>query len=229
VSAAVKGSALANLLADRFIDGPGRRDYVAMSGTSMAAAVVSGAVALLLDGDAGLRPLHVKLALQGSADFDSQAGLIAAGAGSLNLDGLKNVPHLQHALQSEFGFSLGVPSNGDSVSQVIIWGEVIVWGEVIIWGESIIDATAQGRVIIWGESLLDVIIWGESTIAQDVIIWGENANVIIWGEGADVIIWGETTDVIIWGESSDVIIWGESRLQLSSVQTNHLTQFDVSV
>ena len=69
VSTAVKGSTLSNLLADKFIDGPGARDYVAMSGTSMAAAVVSGAAALLLDGDAKLTPLQVKLALQGSADF----------------------------------------------------------------------------------------------------------------------------------------------------------------
>ncbi len=68
VSTAVKGSVLSNTLADRFVDGPGGRDYVAMSGTSMSAAVVSGAVALLLDGKSNLTPLQVKLSLQGSAD-----------------------------------------------------------------------------------------------------------------------------------------------------------------
>ena len=58
---------------DRFIDGPGARDYFAMSGTSMAAAVVSGAVALLLDG-------------QSRADAAaSEAG--AAGERGLHADG----------------------------------------------------------------------------------------------------------------------------------------------
>ena len=73
---------------DRFMDGPGARDYVAMSGTSMSAAVVSGAVALLLDGKPKLTPLQVKLALQGSADFMPKAGLLRAGAGSLDLGDL---------------------------------------------------------------------------------------------------------------------------------------------
>ena len=88
VSTAVKGSVLSNLLADRFVDGPGARDYVAMSGTSMAAAVVSGAAALVLDGQGDLTPLQVKLALQGSADFLPQAGLLTSGAGVLDLSDL---------------------------------------------------------------------------------------------------------------------------------------------
>ena len=80
VSTAVKGSVLSNTLADSFVDGPGGRDYVAMSGTSMAAAVVSGAVALLLEGNAKFTPLQVKLALQGSADFLPKAGMLTSGA-----------------------------------------------------------------------------------------------------------------------------------------------------
>ena len=71
---------------DRFIDGPGARDYFSMSGTSMSAAVVSGAAALLLDGRSDLTPLQVKFALQASADFMPSAGLLAGGAGSLDLE-----------------------------------------------------------------------------------------------------------------------------------------------
>jgi serine protease AprX len=62
-----------------------------MSGTSMAAAVVSGAVALLLDGRDDLTPLQVKIALQASADFISEAGLLASGAGRLDLEDLDSV------------------------------------------------------------------------------------------------------------------------------------------
>ncbi|HUQ86322.1 MAG TPA: S8 family serine peptidase, partial [Vicinamibacterales bacterium] len=67
VSTAAKGSTLVSQFPDRFIDGPGARDYFSMSGTSMSAAVVAGAAALLLDGRGDLTPLQVKIALQASA------------------------------------------------------------------------------------------------------------------------------------------------------------------
>src|SRR5688572_24138746 len=109
VSTAVKGSTLSNLLADRFVDGPGARDYVAMSGTSMAAAVVSGAVALVLDGQSDLTPLQVKLALQGSADFLTAAGLLSSGAGLLDLSDLDELKTLRPENGgSTTGFSISV-------------------------------------------------------------------------------------------------------------------------
>ncbi|MEZ5286347.1 MAG: S8 family serine peptidase [Vicinamibacterales bacterium] len=49
ISTAAAGSQLIQQFPDRVIDGPGPLDYVTMSGTSMSAAVVSGAVALLLE------------------------------------------------------------------------------------------------------------------------------------------------------------------------------------
>src|SRR5215204_6018564 len=61
--------------------GPG---FIELSGTSQAAAVVAGAAALVLDANPNLNPRQVKLALQGTASFMPQAGVIAAGAGSLN-------------------------------------------------------------------------------------------------------------------------------------------------
>ncbi|MGE3492396.1 MAG: S8 family peptidase, partial [Vicinamibacterales bacterium] len=69
ISTAARGAQLMQQFPDRLINGPGSRDYFSMSGTSMSAAVVTGAVALLLDGRGDLTPLQVKLALQASADF----------------------------------------------------------------------------------------------------------------------------------------------------------------
>ena len=97
VSAAAKGSTLVTQFPDRFIDGPGARDYFSMSGTSMSAAVVAGAAALLLDGRGDLTPLQVKIALQASADFMPAAGLLASGAGSLDLGDLDQLPTLTPA------------------------------------------------------------------------------------------------------------------------------------
>ena len=56
-----------------------------MSGTSMSSAVVAGAVALLLEANPGLTPADVKLVLQITSSRVADAGLIEAGAGSLNV------------------------------------------------------------------------------------------------------------------------------------------------
>ena len=50
----------------------------------MSTGVVSGAVALVLEANTGLTPAQVKMALQSSATFMPEAGLVGAGAGSLN-------------------------------------------------------------------------------------------------------------------------------------------------
>ena len=65
--------------------GGGSHAYVEMSGTSMSAAVVSGAVALMLEARHELTPSDVKLALQLSSSEVQGAGLIEAGAGALNV------------------------------------------------------------------------------------------------------------------------------------------------
>ena len=49
--------------------GSGNNAYMQLSGTSMAAPMVSGGVALLLQGNAGLSPAQVKIALQSGATY----------------------------------------------------------------------------------------------------------------------------------------------------------------
>ena len=58
--------------------------YMQLSGTSMAAPMVSGGVALLLQGTPILTPAQVKLALQTGATYMPDGGLMGAGAGSVN-------------------------------------------------------------------------------------------------------------------------------------------------
>jgi serine protease AprX len=66
------------------VAGSGNDAYMSLSGTSMAAPVVTGGVALLLQGTPGLTPAQVKIALQNGATFLPDAGLMGAGAGSVN-------------------------------------------------------------------------------------------------------------------------------------------------
>ena len=85
VSTAAAGSYLAETYPDRVVAGHGANPYMEMSGTSMSSAVVAGAVALLLEANPRLKPADVKLVLQVTSSRVENAGLIEAGAGSLNI------------------------------------------------------------------------------------------------------------------------------------------------
>ena len=62
--------------------GSGQRAYIELSGTSMSAAVVSGAAALLLEARPALTPAEVKLVLQLTSSRVAGAGLIEAAPAS---------------------------------------------------------------------------------------------------------------------------------------------------
>ena len=66
------------------VAGSGNNAYMYLSGTSLAAPIVSGGVALLLQGSPHLSPAQVKFALQSGATAMTDAGLMGAGAGSVN-------------------------------------------------------------------------------------------------------------------------------------------------
>ena len=85
VAASAAGGYLANTYPERIVSGRGNSAYFEMSGTSMSAAVVSGAAALVLEARPQLTPAQVKAALQLTSSRVTDAGLIEAGAGSLNV------------------------------------------------------------------------------------------------------------------------------------------------
>jgi serine protease AprX len=202
VSTAAAGSALVAQFPDRVIDGPGARDYFVLSGTSMAAAVVSGAAALVLEGQPRWTPLQVKLALQASAEFLPAAGLLAGGAGRLDLEGLGE-DSLPKTPRSFAAYAVSPRTENGTHAQIIVWGS-----DIIVWGSS---SKAQD-IIVWGS---DIIVWGSSSKAQDIIVWG--SDIIVWGSSSkaqDIIVWG--SDIIVWGSSSkaqDIIVWGSSNPQ----------------
>jgi serine protease AprX len=197
VSAEAAGSYLSTMFPQRHVAGAGADGYMQLSGTSMATGVVTGAVALLLEANSKLSARDAKAILQLTSSFMPGEGLVASGAGSLNiiaaaqlLSSAKPLSPVAHISDET------VHSNGLAfVDRRVI---------AMIAG-SVMSAQNGHDTIVWGLSHGDTIVWGLDQ--HDTIIWGLNGgDTIIWGlnEG-DTIIWGlNHTDTIVWGPSGAI-------------------------
>lgn len=214
------------------------KPYLALSGTSMAAPVVSGTVALMMQANPSLTPNMVKAILQFTAQIYPGYDALTQGAGFLNTKG---------AVQLAKFFRTAQPGDrllfSKAWSKQIIWGSHRLTGGIIrpnanafelgtVWG-SAYDASGDNIVwgtlldgadnIVWGTAdLLDNIVWGTLLDADgDNIVWGtfRDGDNIVWGTlaGDDNIVWGTDCagadcDNIVWGTSlpglDDNIVWG---------------------
>jgi len=202
--------------------------YMSMSGTSMAAPVVTGTVALMLQADPNLTPNMVKAILQYTAEIHSGYSALEQGAGFLNALG---------AVELAQFYASGQPNSKAPVSPAwsthIFWGNhrltggimspaANAWKTTTAWG-SLRPAAADDN-IVWGTALSDDnIVWGTAASDSDNIVWGTaaaDADNIVWGTAFadDNIVWGTDCgglncgDNIVWGtdDGSDNIVWGTS-------------------
>src|SRR5262249_30056492 len=84
VSLEASGSYLAKNYVFLHVAGKPSNAYMQMSGTSMAAAMVTGGAALLMQANPNITPAQLKLALQTGATFMKDGGIMGGGAGSVN-------------------------------------------------------------------------------------------------------------------------------------------------
>ena len=183
--------------------GLGYLPYLTLSGTSMAAPVVSGTVALMIQANPSLTPNMVKAILQFTAQVYNDYNYLTQGAGFLNTLG---------AVRLSRFFAVG--EKGDRYPNMKAWSKHIFWGNRRVTGGVLTPGgTAWDDNIVWGDSLTPTgqnIVWGENCAdGCDNIVWGNN---IVWGESDanDNIVWGNTDgDNIVWGNSDgDNIVWG---------------------
>jgi len=215
---------LYNELQDYLLDGARvtpYKPYLSLTGTSMAAPVVAGAVALMLEANPALTPNAVKAILQYTAQADANESVLAQGAGLLNARGALRLARF--FAQPEDG--LGEPHDtiaGESIpwARHLIWGNYRVtggvplpgsnaWAATVEWGDS---RTADGRLVVWGAANPDNVAWGEKH--ADNVVWGERLrDNVVWGEsGRANVVWGESRrDNVVWGEAnSHNVVWGEA-------------------
>jgi serine protease AprX len=173
--------------------------YLSLTGTSQAAPVVSGTVALMLQANPALTPNAVKAILQYTAQPYAGYDALTEGAGFLNALG---------AVQLARYFAAPSASQYPSGAPGWEWGRQIIWGTHRIQGGYLTpDANAWSPDVAWGAPTTtagDNVVWG--------VIWSPNAS---WFGGAWVPWATHCSDLIcssvVWGNgNSDNVVWGSS-------------------
>ena len=195
--------------------------YLSLSGTSMAAPVVTGTVALMMQANPALTPNLVKAILQYTAEHKSRYDALTQGGGFLNARG---------AVQLAKSFTNGA---AQTVADRTEWNKHINWGNHRIGGGVLRpDANAWGVNVIWGSSATnegDTIVWGTTCAdkACDTTVWNDfpGEDPVVWGTSneEDNIVWGTSEeDNIVWGTTCggadcESIVWGTSNGEANTV------------
>ena len=202
-----------------------------LSGTTMAAAVATGVVALELDANAHqtsapLTPNAAKAILEYTAIKMKKADALTQGAGQINAAGAVQLASSINTSVSTGSWWLQTGVTGSS----LIGGQSYSWAQNIIWGTSVIGGRfifyknlAWDDNIIWGTGLTSGkgknrkvtsrVLGSDFSVKRRSIVWGkEDGDNIIWGtDGVDNIIWGTNlADYRVLGKrKGSKIVWAK--------------------
>jgi serine protease AprX len=211
--------------------------YMMLSGTSMAAPLVSGTAALMLDANPRLTAGTVRAVLEFTAQHLPNTDVLTQGAGSLNALGAVRLAGLIKPRVAVGSIWLksqkSLPMSYDILAgEQVQWGKHVIWGNRMLLGDSAyLHMAAWDDNIVWGQALdnmvwgqcegdgCDNVVWGQCEgEGCDDFVWGQcqsnDCDNIVWGQNAlDNIVWGQCAtddcDNIVWGQSGDNIVWGQ--------------------
>jgi serine protease AprX len=194
--------------------GSGTNAYMQLSGTSMAAPMVSGAVALLLQGTPNMLPAQVKFSLQTGATYLPEAGLVGGGAGSVNFwatrkfvaNGLVN--SLLNTVTNLLGGGSGVSYWDSGTLSHRVYNRT---GIRLLSLSDLLAALVNPSLLKYGDLNLVGLTNPLANLTGNRMVWG---NVAGWTHSEDEILWGtriysQSGDEILWGTAGgDEILWG---------------------
>lgn len=197
-------------------------DYHRLSGTSMAAAVVSGAAALMLERDGSLTNDTVKARLMKAASkffpgfsvaidpvtgaqYTSQYDIFTIGAGYLDI--WRALNSTEQVAPGNTAASPAAILDPITRQVRVVNTDTSIWGTAALWGSGVVWETAA----VWGTNVFvdgNAALWGTSALWGSAAVWGTGGtqgNAAIWGTAA---VWG--TGITPSGESLIQLTNGEN-------------------
>lgn len=218
----------------------GQSDYMQLSGTSMAAPVVAGAAALLLQQNPQLSPDSVKARLMKTASknfpnittiydpatrqsFVIQNDIFTVGAGYLDIwAALNDSTTVARGKTAESPAVAYDSRSGEfrlASGQTAVWGRDETFGETAVWGRNIIE----GSTAVWGRNVNgSTAVWGRGAIWGNTAVWGRSGAegyTAVWGRNSvdgNTAVWGRNNaegSTAVWGRDSaegSTAVWGRN-------------------
>jgi serine protease AprX len=212
--------------------------YLSMSGTSMAAPVVSGTVALMLQANPTLTPNAIKAILQYTAEVRPAHDPLTEGAGFLNSRGavdlarhLANPSSVPYPNSQTWGARLiwgnslvsggRITLEGSAWPVGVTWGTSIVNGKEASWGVrcSSLDCTSTTGPWRIGHTSSQNVVWGSICGGTDcsvpwtiqLITAAEDGETVVWGtDDGETVVWGtDDGETVVWGtDEGETVVWG---------------------
>ncbi|HXB54082.1 MAG TPA: S8 family peptidase [Vicinamibacteria bacterium] len=194
VSARAAGSYLDLMFPDRRVAGdpaqPNDLQYFELSGTSMAAPMVSGTAALMIEQEPGLNPGTVKARLMLSATKAAVGSPFTVGAGALDILGalratgqVADAPSPLVSADAATGQLVfenpAVLWSNSSFSLMTLWSPAILWTDPTQWNQPLVssygvlspDTTVSPYVPMFPTVVPTATIWPESILWSEAVIW----------------------------------------------------------
>lgn len=178
----------------QLVTGRGLDARLTLSGTSMAAGVASGAIALLSDAYPTAPIEALRHQLQRTATGLTDANLLSQGTGSINVAAA--IP-LDEFLGGGIAFCTQATcghrwpdSSVTAASETIVWSDSL--DETIVWSDD------GDMTIVWSDTSDNTIVWSDST--DETIVWSDWDETIVWSDSDQTIVWSDSDETIVWSD-----------------------------